>query len=173
MNEVRAPIAGVGDARPIPGFEGYFATADGKIWTSKRKGGNARAAGLRGELRPLKANPNKRGYLLVGLDVDGRNVSRFVHRLILETFVGPRPEGKEACHFPDHEKSNNALSNLRWDTHDENIEDNYRNVTPSETKVCRGLCGLEKPRGDFYGDKRARDGLKTECKSCHLARSKQ
>lgn len=38
-----------------------------------------------------------------------------VHPLVLEAFVGPRPPGMEACHA-DGNKTNNALSNLRWDT---------------------------------------------------------
>lgn len=156
------------ETRPIAGFDGYFASSDGTIWTAKRKGGASRAAGQRGELVPLKTSPNRRGYLLVGLDVKGRNVSRFVHRLILETFVGPRPDGKEACHFPDHDKSNNALSNLRWDTHDENIRDNYRGLPPVTRKVCTTCPGL-KEIDEFYLDKRAADGHKSQCKSCHRA----
>lgn len=38
-----------------------------------------------------------------------------VHVLVLEAFVGPRPDGMEGCHN-DGDPSNNRLSNLRWDT---------------------------------------------------------
>lgn len=40
---------------------------------------------------------------------------RAVHLYVLETFVGPRPEGMQACHG-DGDPANNRLSNLRWDT---------------------------------------------------------
>jgi hypothetical protein len=50
---------------------------------------------------------------------------RAVHRLVLEAFVGPCPEGFEGCHF-DGDPSNNAVKNLRWDTHLNNMKDIQR-----------------------------------------------
>ncbi len=50
-------------------------------------------------------------------------MQRLVHRLILEAFVGPCPRGKESCHFPDRNPTNNRLENLRWDTHAANGRD--------------------------------------------------
>ncbi len=47
----------------------------------------------------------------------------FVHRLVLLAFVGPCPNGMEACHFPDRDVTNNRLSNLRWDTKQANAAD--------------------------------------------------
>lgn len=38
-------------------------------------------------------------------------------------------------------------------------------------KRCR-ICGLTKPRSDFYSNKGGRDGLRPECKACNLARRK-
>jgi len=159
------------DLRPIPGHPHYFASIDGRIWSAKRKGGNARAAGQTGEPRPLTPVVRRHGYLAVNLDSGGKNVSRMVHALVLEAFVGPAPEGMEACHYPDPDPANNAVSNLRWDTHAENAKDKYRDRPPVTRKVCR-RCGAEKPASDFYGDSRASDGLKTECKACHIATAK-
>jgi hypothetical protein len=48
--------------------------------------------------------------------------SRSVHSLVLEAFVGPRPEGHEGLHG-DGNRTNNHLSNLRWGTSKENKED--------------------------------------------------
>jgi hypothetical protein len=45
-----------------------------------------------------------------------------VHRLVLETFRGPCPEGMEGCHN-DGNQLNNRLENLRWDTHLANVKD--------------------------------------------------
>ena len=64
----------------------------------------------------------------VAIDVNGRTVSRYVHHLVLEAFVGPRPEGTEACHG-DGNGTNNKLANLRWDTHAENIKDSVSHGT--------------------------------------------
>lgn len=161
MTDVRQP-----ELREIPGFPGYFVGDDGSVWTSKLKGGNDRTPGRRGPLRRLKIYTNSEGYCFVGLDVDGKNRRRPVHQLVLEAFVGPKPAGAEACHYPDHDKSNNRLWNLRWDSHRENMRDAYRDRPAATTKTCR-RCGAEKPVGEFYTDKRASDGLKTECKPCH------
>lgn len=154
------------ELREIVGHPGYLVGDDGSVWSAKIKGGNDRSAGRRGAPRLLATHANTRGYLLVNLDVDGRNKSRFVHQLVLEAFVGPKPEGLEGCHYPDHDKNNNRVENLRWDTHAENIRDGYRDRPPTTVKVCR-RCGETKSAEEFYADRRASDGLKTECKKCH------
>lgn len=153
--------------RPIPGFTGYFASPDGTIWTQKRKGGNDRGAGrLLDKPRPLKAHYTGAGYLAVALDFGGRVCSRLVHRLILETFVGPAPDGYYGCHYPDPTKSNNRLDNLRWDSAVGNAKDRYRDKVPAAEKRCT-RCGAIRHVSQFYNDKRSINGLQAECKRCH------
>jgi hypothetical protein len=48
-----------------------------------------------------------------------------VHVLVLEAFVGPRPEGMEGCHG-DGNPANNNVQNLRWDTPQNNWKDRKR-----------------------------------------------
>lgn len=50
----------------------------------------------------------------------------YVHRLVLEVFIGPCPENMEACHFPDNNTTNNRLENLRWDTPKSNGQDQIK-----------------------------------------------
>jgi hypothetical protein len=45
-----------------------------------------------------------------------------VHRLVLETFVGPCPPGLEACHN-NGDSLDSRLVNLRWDTRKANAAD--------------------------------------------------
>ncbi len=47
----------------------------------------------------------------------------YIHRLVLEAFIGPCPEGMECRHFPDRNPANNNLSNLHWGTVSENALD--------------------------------------------------
>lgn len=47
---------------------------------------------------------------------------RRVHRLVLEAFVGPCPEGLMCCHN-DGVAWNNHVDNLRWDTASSNMHD--------------------------------------------------
>jgi hypothetical protein len=103
--------------RDIPGFPGYRAGNDGSIWSCHYRNGIKLA--LRTSWRRLQTGKLGRNckYPKVALQRDGTRKSfhRRVHRLILEAFVGPCPEGMEACH-EDGDPSNNRPSNLRWDT---------------------------------------------------------
>lgn len=65
----------------------------------------------------LKPRVNVSGHRRVALQPGFKNM--MVHRLVLGAFVGPCPEGMEGCHN-DGDPSNNALSNLRWDTRSAN-----------------------------------------------------
>jgi hypothetical protein len=58
-------------------------------------------------------------YEFINATVDGRRRAAFVHSMILEAFVGPRPDGHEAAHL-DGNPSNNVVENLRWCTSKEN-----------------------------------------------------
>ena len=152
--------------RPIPGFPGYRVGNDGSVWTCRRKGGNDRGADRMTEVwRPMKLHLHA-GYLRVNLIRDGKNHSRAVQCLVLEAFVGPCPEGMEACHYPDPTRTNNRLENLRWDTHSENMRDKFRTRYGSISKECR-RCHRVLTQANFYRDSRAVDGCKTECKECH------
>jgi len=60
-----------------------------------------------------------------------------VHRLVLETFIGPAPDGCEGCHN-DGDALNNRLDNLRWDTHRENQKDSMRHGTKKKPPLHIG-----------------------------------
>ncbi len=62
----------------------------------------------------------KIGYLMVGPTVNGKNVNTFVHAMVAECFIGPRPEGAEINHI-DGNKANPHVSNLEYVTHAENM----------------------------------------------------
>ena len=92
--------------RSIPEFPDYFATAAGRVWSSKR-----------GILLAEKINHN--GYRAVSLYVAGRQVTRTVHQLIAVAYLGVKPAGAQVNH-KDHNKSNNAPGNLEYVTPAEN-----------------------------------------------------
>ena len=52
--------------------------------------------------------------------------SKFVHRVVAETWLGPRPKGLVICHFNDN-KLDARLANLRYDTTLGNAKDRVRN----------------------------------------------
>lgn len=111
--------------REIKGFPGYRVGDDSSVWTAwtkinlKNRGGTKAVIGAK--WRQLKPASDRTGHLRVTL-MPGR-VTVWVHRLVLEAFVGPCPEGMEACHFPDRNPGNNRVHNLRWDTRKHNQAD--------------------------------------------------
>ena len=112
--------------KPIVGYEGLYEVSDqGRVrsldrWLSCRDGQRQWHRG-----RVLKQFSNGNGYQGVSLSnlCNGYNPKRlYVHSLVLESFVGPRPNGHQAAHN-DGDRSNNRLSNLRWATVSDNLAD--------------------------------------------------
>jgi hypothetical protein len=105
--------------RDIPGFEGLYTISEyGEIRGVRRVGSSGRS---------LRPGLSTAGYLQVVLyPGDGTRVQRPIHRLVLEAFVGPAPEGAMALHADD-DKVNNHVSNLRWGSRSENALDAVRN----------------------------------------------
>lgn len=93
---------------PVPGFLGYEISDRGRIWTHKQ-----------GASRPMKVVVGSLGYCVVSLYRGSTRRQIKVHRLVLEAFVGPCPEGHEAAHL-DGVKVHNVLENLAWVTPKEN-----------------------------------------------------
>lgn len=110
MNKVRYKTVYWGDPK-------YKVGTDGSFWSKKR-----------GEWRERKQSPlsRKTPRPTVCVIINGKRKAVLVHNLVLKTFVGPRPLGMEACHFPDRDVTNNNLSNLRWDTRKNNFRDRDR-----------------------------------------------
>lgn len=72
--------------------------------------------------RVLKLSRSRDGYLSAHLCRNGVKTSYKVHRLVLAAFVGPCPEGMEACHA-NGVRDDNRVENLRWDTRSANTLD--------------------------------------------------
>lgn len=115
------------ERREIPEYPGYSVTDDGKVWTRLRRGQGKFTVGE--TWKQMKPTAHASGHLCVflyGVGSERPTVKKYVHVLVLEAFVGPCPEGKEGCHSPDCDPTNNRIENLRWDTHDENMKDSMR-----------------------------------------------
>lgn len=124
--------------KSVPGFEGIYDVSDlGNIRSLDRV--NRRGARLRGkDLRLIPAND--RGYRKVVLYDGPTRKQALVHRLVLEAFVGPCPDGLEACHG-DGNTTNNELANLRWDSSSANnfdIVEHGHHVHASKEACKRG-----------------------------------
>lgn len=114
--------------KAIPGYEGlYEVSSQGRVRSLPRYA-RVRGNGTRFvRARILRPNTSSR-YQSVVLSRENHLKTRLIHALVLEAFVGPAPEGMQGCHW-DRDKSNNVLSNLRWDTPKGNDSDKERHGT--------------------------------------------
>lgn len=132
--------------RDIPGYEGYYQVSNlGQVRSMDRvityRDGRVRAS----KGKKLKSRPSKAGgYPLVTLSRSSSTTSCYIHRLVLEAFVGPAPTGMECRHL-DGNPENNSVENLKWGTRYENIHDQIRHGTHNKF-IVRTHC----PHGHEY-----------------------
>ena len=122
--------------REVPGFPSYRVGNDGSVWTRRPRSHSKDRSWT--DWRKMKPSQGNKGRPLLRLYAeDGTSKPKSVYIIVLEAFVGPRPEGCEGCHFPDDDPSNSATWNLRWDT-------------PKNNHADRVLCGTSN-RGERCG----------------------
>ena len=112
--------------KAVPGFEGHYEVSDAGGVRRFLRG--RRAIAKYGPHRVLSPKALPSGYRQVVLSKNNVQTYRYVHRLVLEAFVGPCPEGMLSCHG-NGDKSDNRLANLRWDTQAANLGDARRHGT--------------------------------------------
>jgi len=96
------------DWRPVVGHEARYSVSN-----------LGRVRGPRGHILKARYNP-KRRYCAIHLDQGGgKYVDRYLHVLVAEAFLGPKPTGLDVNH-KDGNRQNNAASNLEYITRSEN-----------------------------------------------------
>jgi hypothetical protein len=146
---------------PILGYEGIYEVSDqGRIRSLSRAVGNRSRSGnyFTYEMpgRVLRPCPGSHGYLMVYLCKCGRKKGVLLHRIVLEAFVGPCPDGCQAGHGAGG-KLDNRLANLRWRTlHENNFTDKIRDGKDA--------------RGEKHGASKLTQGevkaIRADCRSC-------
>lgn len=117
----------------IPGFDGYLADSQGRIW--KREGKS---------IKEMKSSINNTtGYLVVSLWENGtrKRKQMRVHRLVLLALVAdPLPEQTHTRHL-NGIREDNRLENLCWGTPKENVRDmiiHGHSLLGKENPTCQG-----------------------------------
>lgn len=165
--------------KDIKYWKGFYQVSDqGRVRSLTRKIKAKRPYGgvgfrtYRGKLLNTEKTFN---YPHVKLVKNSKGVCRNVHELVLEAFKGPAPKGFEACHN-DGSKTNNRLSNLRWDTRQNNSLDRRKHgtqvsvqgeqcaaakLTDIKVRAIRGLARIGLPQrqiANTYGVSHSRIG---------------
>lgn len=145
----------------IPSFLDYGVDRDGNVYSYK---------GWKGRPVPYKLSFGYTidGYRTVTLSsgtVPYKSITKRVHRLVLETFIGLCPKGMQACHN-NGIKTDNRVENLRWDTCKNNCADRKRH---GKTQGC---IGEDHPKAKLT-DKKVKEIRNLEGKLTHKEIAKQ
>lgn len=112
--------------------EGYCATEDERIWSTKSN-----------KYISQRIGPN--GYYCVNLSINGKCKTFQVHRLIAKAFL-PKPSEKNIINHKDGNKLNNRIDNLEWCTSKENMQHALM------TGLCHPAKGINTLNGRFTPD---------------------
>lgn len=118
--------------KPVPGFAGYWASKDGRVFSGFQQvspGGHANGFRTVISDKPMKElrQTVDQGYKFVGLYRAGVKMRKVpVHAVLLETFIGPRQPLQHVARHLNGDPFDNAISNLCWGTVQQNIDDRER-----------------------------------------------
>ena len=140
----------------------YWITYDGEVYNQHGK--------------QLKLHKDAGGYLRVGLCKNGKKKTFRVHNLVLEAFVGPKPEGMETRHL-DGNRKNNHISNLKYGTPSENTQDTVKHgMHPQASKTHCPKGHKYTPENTHIKTGRAKSGIiwkSRDCRQCNKIPTKQ
>lgn len=115
--------------KPVAGHEGTYEVSDhGRVRSLDRE--TVRSDGVRRNLRgkAMKTPANAAGYPVVRLHQGPTSRLRYVHDLVAEAFLGPRPDGTEVCHRNGN-ASDARAANLRYGSPTSNNGDKIQHDT--------------------------------------------
>jgi hypothetical protein len=148
---------------PVVGWEGYYEVSDvGRVRSVERIVIHSTGGPTRIRERILSQFKTPRGHLNVALCRDSTKMNRTAHQLVIEAFVGPRPEGMECRHL-NGDPADNRPENLMWGTASENTYDQVGHGTHVQARKTHcATCELPYDAANTY---RSPTG-KRHCRNC-------
>lgn len=116
------------EVRPIEGYDGYFVSEIGEVYSTKVPRVLRDQGYIRGIMHEMSPNEDKRGYLKLGLCTnDGKRHFHRVHRLVATAFI-PNANNYPVVNHKDGDVQNNTVDNLEWCTSQYNTVHAYKNL---------------------------------------------
>lgn len=112
-DELRAAIETSQTWRSVRGWEGEYFVSDAGLVVSISKVGKIRFK------KPVRPHP-LRPYLCLTFQRGKVRQRKYLHHVVMEAFVGPRPDGHEVDHL-NNRPEDCRLENMEWVTHAENV----------------------------------------------------
>lgn len=135
LKELRVPFV-ESEWFPIKNYPNYFINKNGVVYFAGSVSGNYRR-----KSRFITATLTKIGYYKVSLN----KTNVFLHKIVAETFVDNPNNYTEIDHI-DGNPRNNTISNLRWVTHKENLNNpvTRKKQSSSHTGLTSNIKGRKK-----------------------------
>lgn len=106
--------------KDVKNFEGLYKVSNlGNVKSVKREIISEKRTNQKWAEKNIKPFNNGYGYLVVHLRKNGKRYVRYIHRIVIESFVGDI--GNNDINHKDFNRKNNILSNLEILTRKENI----------------------------------------------------
>jgi len=118
----------------VKGYPRYLIYDDGRIWSESDN--------IRWKSRFLNPIVNRQGYFRVGLSNINGLKHFLVSRLVAQHYI-PNPLKKRNVDHINGDITNNHISNLRWVSHSENMN-NYRKTQINNTSGHRCIRQIKK-----------------------------
>lgn len=158
---------------PVPGFEDTYEVSDrGCVRSLDRLVWDERGywKPVRGRMLQQSRTGLYPGVMLHRSPLPPKKIR--THILVLETFVGPRPEGMHGCHYDDN-PMNNRLDNLRWDTPRANRMDEIRNGNNHQANKTHCAQGHEYAGTNLVLTTRGNGSTFRICRACRADNEKR
>ena len=123
-NQPPFPLQENEEYRQIIGFEDYIITSSGRCYSTKRH-------------NFIGAENKSTHYVYLALLKGNIRRNTYMHILVMEHFGPPKPNDNYEVHHLDKNTLNNDISNLRWVTHQENLEDRNPYTTDRKPRATK------------------------------------
>lgn len=116
--------------RLFPEVRGWCVSDTGRVFSRKAPGGLHARDRLVNQWTELKKQNNKKtGYFYLTSKLNGKIKNFKICRIVLISFSGPPPTLRHVCRHMDANRKNDNISNLKWGTKEEDLQDSLRNNT--------------------------------------------
>lgn len=92
--------------------------------------------------------PNKDGYKRVKININGKSIMKFVHRMVAQTFI-PNPTNLPCVNHKNRDISDNSASNLEWVTVLQNAQHEKKTRNLRKTTVSYPILQIEVLDGNY------------------------
>lgn len=135
--------------KDVVGYEGLYQVSNlGRVKSKDRiiKYSDGRTVHRRSFIkRPTYSNG---GYPRIGLQVNGKLVMKFVHRLVAEAFI-PNPNNYPIVNHKDEDKNNFVASNLEWCDYSYNTSYSNKGILPTSATVADVYVAINSQYHDY------------------------